>query len=165
MKFEITNYSLGHTPCKTQTTVKKFLFCPAILYSISHEFAVHYADSSTMDLPPSRITTPARVGPHPFQRKNTSPTSQLLPSFTNGSDHRMLRANVHINAKQAKFEQVKRKKPPRRVLDPTAALLATENLDSCEDQDIDKEYDTLVHALKKAQDAAVTIPTHHSRID
>ncbi|EFO86061.1 hypothetical protein CRE_01891 [Caenorhabditis remanei] len=87
----------------------------------------------------------------------------VVPSFTNGSDHRMLRANVHINAKQAKFEQVKRRKPPRRVLDPTAALLATENLDSCEDQDIDKEYDTLVHALKKAQDAAVTIPTNHSR--
>ncbi|EFO91764.1 hypothetical protein CRE_06993 [Caenorhabditis remanei] len=75
----------------------------------------------------------------------------------------MLRAKIHINAKQAKYEQVKRRKPPRRVLDPTAALLATETLDSCEDQDIDKEHDTLIHVLKNAQDAAVTMPNNHSR--
>ncbi|EFO97547.1 hypothetical protein CRE_26029, partial [Caenorhabditis remanei] len=87
----------------------------------------------------------------------------VVPSFTNGSDHRMLRAKIHINAKQAKYEQVKRRKPPRRVLDPTAALLTTETLESCEDQDIDKEYDTLVHVLKNAQDAAVTMPNNHSR--
>uniref|UniRef100_A0A8R1EUB5 Endonuclease/exonuclease/phosphatase domain-containing protein n=1 Tax=Caenorhabditis japonica TaxID=281687 RepID=A0A8R1EUB5_CAEJA len=37
----------------------------------------------------------------------------VVPSITTGSDHRLLRGNLHFNTKIARFEQVKRRKPPK----------------------------------------------------
>ncbi|CAI2349353.1 unnamed protein product [Caenorhabditis sp. 36 PRJEB53466] len=82
----------------------------------------------------------------------------VLPSFTNGSDHSLLRSNLHMNTSVARHEQVKRRKPPKRVLDPAIAHALSQSTIVQTSPDIDKDYQNLVDALKELRSHPTTQP-------
>lgn len=86
----------------------------------------------------------------------------VLPSFTNGSDHRLLRSHLHINTSKTRHEQIKNRRPPKRVLDPMVASTISAYPSAREHPDIDQDYRSLVDTLKTLQDAAITQPLNHA---
>jgi len=89
----------------------------------------------------------------------------VVPSFCTGSDHRLLRANVHLNETLAKLDRLQSRPPPKRLLDPAAASALANGADFDHDianTGIDSDYETLIAKLKLISSAATTTaPTHN----
>lgn len=90
----------------------------------------------------------------------------VVPSFCTGSDHRLLRANVHFNETLAKLDRLQSRPPPKRFLNPAAASAIADDSDFDHDIasiGIDGDYEALITKLKLISMAATTTaPTHNN---
>ncbi|EFO97114.1 hypothetical protein CRE_30476 [Caenorhabditis remanei] len=109
------------------------------------------------------------IGPHSMEKRNDS--GERLATFC--EVNRVFHMNSQfIKATHRRWTYISPDKQHRHELDHILAngkyitdvsVVPSFTNGSDHHQDIDKEYDTLVHVLKNAQDAAVTMPNNHSR--
>ena len=72
----------------------------------------------------------------------------VLPSFTIGSDHRLVRANVHFDQKVAKLHSLLKRKRPQMTIDIDAVRSVARTADLRENADLNVDYEHLVSVLQ-----------------
>ncbi|CAI5455831.1 unnamed protein product [Caenorhabditis angaria] len=90
--------------------------------------------------------------------------THVVPSFTIGSDHRLVRTNLHFNLNFVKHQEFMTRRQPKKMIDESA--IAT-NCDLTQippqDQNIDIFYNKIVGMLRSIQEKSLVPQPNHSQ--
>ena len=86
----------------------------------------------------------------------------VVPSFSTGSDHRLLRAKIHLSLTRAKLDLLRSRQPRRRLLNPSIASTLAKLVPFDTSDDVNEDYCHLVETISQIGKQAMAPAPNHS---